>query len=167
MRLLKGVSKFFGPKYVYNAIKDRLDEMSIPYGSFEVSVFETFHSMSTGNTLPYYKVSSPDKETMDLITGIRELCYTRNLTWDHMKKSEITQCFNCYRFGHSQRGECFHNKRCKKCGAEGEHECKVEAIPQYDEKGVWQNIYKNYVCCNCSTAEAKVLGHPPTWSGCD
>lgn len=166
-RLLKGVNGSFGPVIVKEAITEKLEEMNIPYGKFEVDAFVTYHSAVNGIVLPFYMVTAQEKETMDLITSIEGLCHTRNITWDELYKSEITQCFNCYKFGHSQKGRCFHDTVCKKCGKKGDHECTVETLPQYDENGKWQNIYANYICCNCSTKDKTVYGHPPTWSGCE
>lgn len=165
-RLLKNINKDFSGEQVFGELKEKLDEMGTEYGGFSIERFETYHSITSGKTLPIWVVKAENKETINLLTSITRLCYS-TVEWEKMRKAEITQCFNCFRFGHSRAGQCFRDPVCKRCGVVGDHACAVQLREQYDKDGKWQNIYADSICCNCSTEEKKIVkGHPPTWSGC-
>lgn len=161
-RLLKNVAYSFGPEAVKEEITERLKEMAMLYEEFEVEYYSTYFSAENRIQLPIYIVKTWCKDTMNMITGINRLCYAIP-RWERLRKAEITQCFDCYGFGHSTMGNCFHAKMCKRCGEElvKDHDCGIQMIPDYDEQGNEQNRYLNYRCCNC-----KKTGHPPTWTGC-
>lgn len=94
---------------------------------------ETFHSVSNKIKCHMYIVKAADADEMNLITLIFGIC---NIVckWEHMKKREVTQCFNCYDFGHSQGAGCLNLRKCKRCLViEPNHECKVELVKPSEE----------------------------------
>lgn len=161
VKMLKNINKSFNVEDVEKWIKEEIGTMPTKVGLFKVERFKTFFSEKNQIRLPYLVVKAEDVATMQAIMSIQCICYTKP-RWEDMQRTEITQCFNCYEFGHSTRGGCLNERVCKRCGKRGEHECMVEKLPEVNEKGERQNEYKNYTCCGCGGK-----GHPPTWSGCE
>lgn len=160
VRMLKGIDSSFGPERIKNEILEKLKDKGVKNDEFHVDRFETYHSVT--NNIPYhmYVVKAENVETINLITSIFGVC-NMVCKWERMKKRDVTQCFNCYEFGHSQRGGCFNKRRCKRClVVEPNHECEVELETPSEENG-W-NPYVNVQCCGC-----KKFGHPPTHSKCE
>lgn len=121
--------------------------------------FKTYHSEANDLKYDMYIVRAMDKDTMDMLTGIRGVCHTI-VKWERMRKSPVTQCHNCYQFGHSLKGQCFNPRQCKRCLEKGDdHICTVELVTPTAENN-W-NVYADYTCCNC-----KQKGHPPTYKKC-
>lgn len=159
VRLLKNVDYSFGPARIKAEIEERLKEMGGEVKDLRVDRFETFHSISNQKKYHMYVVKAEDVDTMNMITAIKGICNTI-VTWDRMRKHDVTQCFNCYEHGHSQMGGCFKPRRCKRCLEIGsEHVCTVEPVEPTAENGY--NIYEKYQCCMCLG-----MGHPPTYTKC-
>lgn len=158
VRMLKGINFSFGPNRIKEEILEKLKERDITAEDVHVDRFKTYHSIVNGKQYHMYVVKVENADIMNATTSIG-LCNSV-CTRDTMRKSDVTQCFNCYEFGHSQKGGCFKPRRCKKClVVEENHVCSVEQVEATEENG-W-NIYAKYQCCNC-----KKFGHPPTYSKC-
>lgn len=123
--MLKGIDSSFGPVTIKDEILDKLRGKGLKSDEFSVDRFETFHSVSNGMKYHMYIVKAVDTDRMNLITSIFGLC-NMVCKWEHMKKREVTQCFNCYDFGHSQGGGCLNMRKCKRClVVEPNHECRA------------------------------------------
>lgn len=153
-RILKGIDPSFGPVVIKEEILNKLKDKGLKSDEFSVDRLETFHSVCNKIKCHMYIVKAADADEMNLITLIFGIC---NIVckWEHMKKREVTQCFNCYDFGHSQGAGCLNLRKCKRCLViEPNHECKVELVKPSEENR-W-NPYANYQCCCC-----KEYCHPP------
>lgn len=158
-RMLKGIDASFGPVVIKEEILDKLKNKGLKSDEFSVDRFETFHSVSNDMRYHMYIVKAVDTDKMNLITSIFGLC-NMVCKWEQMKRRDVTQCFNCYEFGHSQGGGCLNMRKCKRClVVEPNHECKVELVEPTEENGF--NPYAKYQCCGC-----KEYGHPPTHTKC-
>lgn len=158
--IMKGVDASFSPEEVKEELKMELEGKGLTLGNYQVDRFETMASKRRGVRLPMFIIRTEDKPTMDAITAITTLCYSR-VEWDKTRKPLVTQCMNCFAFGHSMSGGCFRPRQCKRCPGKGEHNCKVAPLDDTDEDGNRQERYRDYQCSNCLEK-----GHPPTWTGC-
>ena len=94
---------------------------------------------------------SPDSNIGKLLK-INRLSYLK-VSWEKIKKNDITQCYKCQRIGHTAQN-CNLNHRCVKCTEpHGPGECKIKKRRRSKK----ENIY----CVNC-----KNFGHPASYKGC-
>ena len=67
---------------------------------------------------------SPDSNIGKLLK-INRLSYLK-VSWEKIKKNDITQCYKCQRIGHTAQN-CNLNHRCVKCTEpHGPGECKIK-----------------------------------------
>ena len=102
--------------------------------------------------LPIYIIQvSPDSNSGKLIK-INRLNYLK-VSWEKIKKNDITQCYKCHRIGHTAQN-CNLNYRCvKRNERHGPGECKIKK----EDAVCKEKIY----CVNC-----KNFGHPASYKGC-
>lgn len=152
-RLIKGIDGSFDEEDVLQNIKEQLTNFPGDHGLIMINRFRTASSVRGGRILPMMIVKTIKKETMDLIMGLNYICHSR-VVYTKMERSTITQCFNCFRFGHSKLGGCFYERRCKRCTTvEENHVCSIPEASNYD--------YSQYTCVLCGQK-----GHPPTYINC-
>lgn len=158
--MLKGVDASFSPDEVKLELTNKITDLDETAGRIQVDRHQTANSNARGLALPMFIVKAENKATMDLLTGISSVCWCKT-KWEKINRPPVTICYNCFGEGHSMSGGCFKPRQCKLCPAKGEHDCKVELLPELNDRGEKQNPYSNFECCNCGNK-----GHPPTWSGC-
>lgn len=143
-------------------IKKQIDKLPTTVGSFEVNRLETNNSRRNMIRLPYLCIKAENKQTMNTIMSLERIRYVKP-EWQDVRKPKYTQCFNCYKLGHTRTGGCTNPRGCKACLEEGtNHVCTVKMLPEQDEEGNPQNKYANFTCRLCNQK-----GHPPTWAGCE
>lgn len=154
VKMLKGIDYSFGPQRVADEILEKLADKGLKKEDFHVDRFETFHSVTSDKRYHMYVVKADNTDVMNMITSIFGLC-NMVCKWENMYKRTVTQCFNCFEFGHSQMGGCFKPRKCKRCNVvESNHVCTIELVTPTEENGY--NPYLNCICCNCN--------HPRTQS---
>lgn len=144
-RVLKGVPYEFGEEAVAKEIKEKSGK------SVSVKLLKTSKAKREGYQLNMYLVNGPN-EDIDEVTKLTGLFYHK-ITWDRLKKSDISQCGNCFRFGHSAPC-CYNEPRCIKCP--DRHNAWECTKPKKDEP----NAPKAF-CVNCQD-----FGHPATYRKC-
>lgn len=159
IRLLKNLHHQWEPNKVKEELVKELNQMGGSFSDIMVERFKTYHSEANDLKYNMYIVRAMDKDTINMLTGTRGVCHTI-VQWEKLRKGPITQCHNCYQFGHSMKGQCFNPIQCKRCLEKGaNHKCTVELVTPMVEND-W-NVYAEYTCCNC-----KEKGHPPTHKKC-
>lgn len=127
---------------------------------FVVERLRTYYSKTNNVRLGKLVIKSRSEQTINEIKGINSILYSR-ISWEDMKKQDVTQCHNCLQFGHSVAGGCHNLRQCKACPEKGMgHKCKITKR-EGTINGRKENIYADYFCVNCQEK-----GHPATWTGC-
>lgn len=122
--LIKGLDSSWDPEEIKDDIEPQLMEMPIEIGKIRVDRFTTLRSSRENYDLPIFKLTAEDNKTLKAVMSIKAILHTR-VTFEALRKREVTQCYNCYKTGHSQVGGGLNPKRCKKCLIIGPHECEV------------------------------------------
>ena len=147
--LLKGLSQ----NNSCTEILEELNSLAIPDLKFiKVSAFSTKKSIKNEKILPIHIVQISPDSNPNKLKDIRSINYQK-IQWDKLRKSEITQCFNCQHFGHTS-SNCNLPYRCVKCNVNhGPNECKLDKNVKLEKKEIY--------CANC-----KNFGHPASYRGC-
>lgn len=160
-KVLCGIHYTFNIEEIKQDIIERLNITEVEeQEDFVVDRLETYYSKLKNFRLGKVIVKTNNQILLNKITTLNNICYSR-VWWEDLKKPLVTQCHNCFRFGHSMAGGCYYERQCKACPEKGEHECDVKKKAEVDSKGNPQNVYADYTCANCGER-----GHPPTYSKC-
>lgn len=117
----------------------------------KVSNFTTKNSKKNGKDLPFYIVQISYDSSVEELKKIEFINY-QVVQWDKLRKSDITQCFKCQRFGHTATN-CQLYYRCVKCNDNhNPGECTITA---------GDNNLSKIFCVQCQT-----YGHPASYRGC-
>lgn len=144
--LLKGLEADSNPTDLLNELRiHESDDLKF----IKVGQFTTKKSVSDGYKLPIFIVQISPESDINKLKSIRSVDY-RIVTWEHLKRPEITQCRNCQGFNHSS-SNCFLPHKCVKCNNSHEKgKCETKDVPK-------ENLY----CVLC-----KSFGHPASYKGC-
>ena len=143
--VLKGIPYEFGEEAVAAEILEKSGK------SVSAKLMQTSKAKKGGYQLNLYIISGT-KENMQEVTKLVGL-FRHRVSWENLKKSTISQCGNCFRFGHSA-AYCYNEPRCIKC--EGKHNSWQCTKPKKDEPGATPAF-----CVNCQDH-----GHPASFGKC-
>lgn len=114
---------------------------------------------------------SPSSKAQEIVKI--ERLHNQSVIWSLLKKSEMTQCYRCQRFGHAST-YCGMEERCVKClDSHEKGKCKIS--PKTTENATHDPMEDNEenpaadgllskskpACVNCRST-----GHPASWRGC-
>lgn len=146
--LLKGLDKEYKPEEVLDLLK----HYELPNVNFiNVSRLETTKSKLKGWILPIYIVQLSADSNKTGVHAVKHLDHHK-ITWDYLRRSEITQCKNCQRFNHTA-ANCSMAYRCVKCDkTHGPNNCLLEKKDD-DRSKLFCTLCQKY-------------GHPANYKGC-
>lgn len=108
--------------------------------------------------LPYLCIKAENKHTMNTIMSLERIRYVKP-EWQDVRKPKYTQCFNCYKLGHTRTGGCTNPRGCKACLEEGtNHVCTVKMLPEQDEEGNPHNKYAILHADSASRRDTRLHG---------
>lgn len=147
--LLKGVDPETDINYMLEELKSYNDE-DIQFLS--IKKFQTVKSKIENRALPIFIVQLSPESRMQKLKSIRSVA-SQIVTWEKIKKQEMTQCKRCQYIGHTAIN-CGREYRCVKCEIQHEPgQCQVQKSNELDRSMLY--------CCLC-----KQKGHPASYRGC-
>lgn len=146
------VLKGLGHSDTTEDIKDALlEEISSTNYKLNIAKVSRFSSADNPKQIPFFIVQITQESSSSDLLKIKALLH-RQITWEKLKKPEVTQCYRCQRYGHVAT-QCNMSYRCVKCG-KSDHlpgKCLIER--ESDRSSLY--------CVQC-----KSNGHPASFRGC-
>lgn len=148
--LLKGLNADIDTQLIYEELR-KYEDTDLKF--LKISKFATKKSIKEKYSLPMFIVQISADSNINKLKTIKTLLHLC-ITWDQLRRPEITQCRNCQGFFHSA-ANCFLPAKCVKCNKEHERgKCPMEAVSAEEKDKLF--------CVLCNK-----YGHPASYRGCE
>ncbi|CAH2087117.1 unnamed protein product [Euphydryas editha] len=140
---------------IVNKLKSEISELKKQISEL-IKINESLRKNSVIEVADNENFATPDNnEDMQFDTQAHSIKHLdhHSITWDHLRKSDLTQCKNCQRLNHTA-ANCSMAYRCVKCKeAHGPGNCPLEKKDEANKTNVFCALCQKY-------------GHPANYKGC-
>lgn len=148
--LLKGLNADIDTQLIYEELCKH-EDTDLKF--LKISQFSTRKSIKENYSIPMFIVQVSADSNINKLKKIKTLLHLC-ITWEQLRRPEITQCRNCQGFFHSA-ANCFLPAKCVKCNKDHKRgKCTMEAVAAEDKDKLF--------CVLCNK-----FGHPASYRGCE